>query len=107
MFLGPYQPKQECFEILLIPGVFGAATYQWVVPSADRYNVPLGFVTQSDAKLRKMAKFTRAVLASSLHGSGRGNGSTLEVRRFWFNDADVSDFSFLDRYVTAPRAPAG
>lgn len=107
VFLGPYQPKQECFEILLIPGIFGAATYQWVVPSADRYNVPLGFVTQSDAKLRVMVEFTRAVLASSLHGSGRGNGSTSEGRRFWFNDADVSDFSFLDRYASSASAPIG
>jgi len=107
VFLGPYQPKQECFEVVLIPGVFGAATYQWAVPSADRYNVPLGFVTQSGAKLQKLVEFTRAVLASSLHGSGRGNGSTPEDRRFWFNDAIVSDFSFLDRYVTAPRNPAG
>lgn len=105
VFLGPYQPKQECFEVLLIPGTFGAATYQWVVPSADRYTVPLGFVTQSDAKLQKMAEFSRTVLASSLHGSGRGNGSTSEDRRFWFNDADVSDFSFLDGYVTEPCPP--
>jgi hypothetical protein len=106
VFLSPYQPKHECFEVLLIPGIFGAATYQWVVPSADRYNVPLGFVTQSGAKLQKMAEFTRAVLASSLHGSGRGYGSSPEERRFWFNDAVVSDFSFLDRYVTVPRSPA-
>ncbi|APC18786.1 hypothetical protein BLL42_24905 [Pseudomonas frederiksbergensis] len=106
VFLGTYQPKQECFEILLIPGFFGAATYQWVVPSADRYNVPLGFVTQSEAKLRKMVEFTRAALASSLYGSGRGSGSTPEGRKLWFNDADVSDFSFLDRYVTSPRSLA-
>lgn len=104
IFLGPYQPKQECFEILLIPGIFGAATYQWVVPSADRYNVPLGFVSQSDAKLQKMVEFTRAILTSSLYGSGRRNGSTPEGRGFWFNDADVSDFSYLDRYVATPRA---
>jgi len=105
VFLGPYQPKQECFEVLLIPGIFGAATYQWVVPSADRYNVPLGFVSQYGAKLQKMAEFTRAILTSSLYGSGRRNGSTPEGRGFWFNDADVSDFSFLDRYVTTPRDP--
>lgn len=102
VFLGPYQPKQECFEVLVVPGIFGAATYQWAMPNADRYNVPLGFVTQLDAKLQTMVEFTRAILASSLYGSGRGNGSTLEERKFWFNDADVSDFSFLDRYVTEP-----
>ncbi|GHC37330.1 hypothetical protein GCM10010096_03490 [Alcaligenes pakistanensis] len=107
VFLGPYQPKQECFEVLLIPGIFGGATYQWVVPSADRYNVPLGFVTQSEAKLQKMVEFTRTVLASSLYGSGRGNGNTPEERKFWLDDADVSDFSFLDRYVTAPRLSTG
>ncbi|WGT27008.1 hypothetical protein [Pseudomonas marginalis] len=105
VFLGPCQLKQESFEVLLIPGIFGAATYQWAVPSADRYNVPLGFVSQSDLKLRKMVEFTQAALASSLYGSGRGNGITPEGRRFWFKDADVSDFSFLDRYITTPRAP--
>jgi hypothetical protein len=98
VFLSPYQPKQECFEILLIPGVFGAAMYQWAVPSADRYNVPMGFVTQSDAKLRKMAQLARALLASSLHGAGRGTGITPEGRKIWFKDADVSDFAFLDHY---------
>jgi hypothetical protein len=42
-----------------------------------------------------------------LYGSGRRNGSTPEGRGFWFNDADVSDFSFLDRYVTTPQDPDG
>ncbi|WP_321936251.1 hypothetical protein [Paraburkholderia sp. J8-2] len=106
VFLSPYQPKQECFEALLLPGVFGAATYQWAMPGADRYNVPLGFVTQSGAKLQKMVAFVQGALASSLHGSGWGNGSTTGERKFWFNDAVVSDFSYLDRYVTATRAPA-
>jgi hypothetical protein len=90
---------------LLIPGIYGAATYQWAVPGADRYNVPLGFVTQSGPKLQKMAGFARAALASSLHGSGWGSGSMTEERKFWFSDAVVSDFSFLDRYVDATRAP--
>jgi hypothetical protein len=101
VFLNPYQAKEECFEVLLIPGIFGAATYQWAVPGADRYNVPLGFVTQSGPKLQKMVEFTRAALASSLYGAGWGNGSRTEERRFWFNDAVVSDFSFLDHYVNA------
>ncbi|MCW3605955.1 hypothetical protein [Burkholderia cenocepacia] len=101
VFLSPYQPKQECVEVLLIPGIYGAATYQWAVPSADRYNVPLGFLTQSGPKLQKMAGFARAALASSLHGSGWGSGSRTEERKFWFSDAVVSEFSFLDRYVDA------
>ena len=92
---------------MLVPGIFGAAAYQWAVPSADRYNVPLGFVTQSDAKLRKMAEFARAVLASSLYGSGRGNGSTPDERRFWFGDAVVSDFAFLDHFATLPHDAVG
>ena len=107
VLLGPYQPAQECIEVLLVPGIFGAAAYQWAVPSADRYNVPLGFVTQSDAKLRKMAEFARAVLASSLYGSGRGNGSTPDERRFWFGDAVVSDFAFLDHFATLPHDAVG
>jgi hypothetical protein len=107
VILGPYQPAQECIEVLLVPGIFGAAAYQWVVPNADRYNVPLGFVTQSDAKLRKMAEFIRAVLASSLYGSGRGNGSTPDERRFWFGDAVVSNFTFLDHYATVRQDAVG
>jgi len=106
VLLSTYQPKEECFEVLLIPGIFGAATYHWAVPGADRYTVPLGFVTQSGPKLQEMVKFARAALASSLYGSGWGNGSKTEERRFWFNDADVSDFSFLDRYVNATQAAA-
>lgn len=103
VFLGPYQLKQECFEVLLIPGIFGAATYHWAVPGADRYTVPLGFVTQSSPKLQKMAKFAQGTLTSSLYGAGRGK---TEERRFWFNDAVVSDFAFLDRYVNAMQASA-
>ncbi|MCP1290414.1 hypothetical protein NK214_09470 [Chromobacterium sp. S0633] len=99
VILGPYQPKHECFEVLLIPGVFGAATYQWVVPSADRYNVPLGFLTQSRAKLQRMAGFTQSTLAASLHAAGRGNGNTPDERRFRFEDAAVAEFVFLDRYI--------
>ena len=107
VILGPYQPAQECIEVLLVPGIFGAAAYQWGVPNADRYNVPLGFGTQSDAKLRKMAEFIRAVLASSLYGSGRGNGSTPDERRFWFGDAVVSNFTFLDHYATVRQDAVG
>lgn len=103
--LSPYQLKQQCFEVFLVPGIFGAATYQWTVPSADRYNVPLGFLTQSRGKLVSMAEFTRSVLASSLHAAGRGNGDTPDERRFRFDDAELAEFAFLDRYCNAPDSP--
>jgi hypothetical protein len=99
VFLGPYQPKQECVEVLLLPGIFGAGVYHWPVPSADRYNVPMGFLTRSETKLQRMAEYVRISLGSAVHGSGRGHGNTPEERRFWFKEADISDFTFLDRYA--------
>lgn len=99
VYLSPNHPKKESFEVLLVPGIFGVATYQCAVPGSDRCNVPLGFVTQSSRKLQKMAEFTHSALSSSLHGSGWGNGNKTEERRFWFTDAVVNDFIFLDRYV--------
>lgn len=105
VILSPYQAKHECFEVLLIPGIFGAATYHWVVPSADRYNVPLGFLTQARTKLQKIAGFAQTCLASSLYAAGRGNGPTPEERRFRFDDAAVAEFAFLDRYVSARQGP--
>lgn len=38
--------------------------------------------------------------------TGAGNGSTPEERRFWFGDAVVGKFYFLDHYVTAPEDAA-
>jgi hypothetical protein len=102
VFLSPYQPKQECFETLLVPGIYGVATYQWTLPSADRYNVPLGFLTQAPKKLQRMAAFTQSVLASSLYASSRGNGTTPDERRFRFDDAAMSEFAWLDRFTAAP-----
>lgn len=89
VILSPYQPKYECFEVLLIPGIFGAAMYHWTVPSADRYNVPLGFLTQSSNKLQKMASFARSVLAASLYAADRGNSGASDERRFRFEEAAV------------------
>lgn len=100
VILGPYRASHECFEVLLVPGAFGAATYQWAVPTADRYNVPLGFLTQAQTKLQHMAKFTQSALASSLYAASRGSGSTSDERRFRLEEASVSDFTFLDHYVT-------
>lgn len=103
VFLSPYQPKQECFETLLVPGIFGVASYHWTLPSADRYNVPLGFLTQEPNKLQKMAAFSQSLLASSIFASGRGNGSTPEERRFRFENVVVSEFAWLDPFTAAPR----
>lgn len=100
VILGPCRASHECFEVLLVPGAFGAATYQWAVPNADRYTVPLGFLTQSQTKLRHMAKFTQSALASSLYAASRGSSSTSDERRFRLEEASVADFAFLDRYVT-------
>jgi hypothetical protein len=72
------------------------------LPSADRYSVPLGFLTQVPNKLQKMAAFTQSVLVSSLYASSRGNGTTADERRFRFEDAAVSEFAWLDRF-TVPR----
>lgn len=105
VFLSPYQPMHECFEVLLVPGIFGAATYHWAVPSANRYTVPLGFLTQSRAKLVRMANFTQCAITASLHSAGRGNGNTHDERRFRFEDAAVAEFAFLDRYIDPMRNP--
>jgi len=96
--LGPYRPSHACFEALLIPGTFGAATYQWAVTNAGRYNVPLGFLTQSRGKLQLMTSFMQSVLASSLYSASRGSGATLDERRFRFEDVSLSDYAFLDQY---------
>ena len=100
VILGPYRASHECFEALLVPGAFGAATYQWTIPTADRYNVPLGFLTQSQTKLQKMARFTQSVLASTLYAASRGSGTTSDERRFRLEEASILDFAFLDHYTT-------
>ncbi|WP_439672915.1 Piwi domain-containing protein (plasmid) [Cupriavidus necator] len=100
VMFGTYITPHECFEALLLPGAFGAATYQWTVPTADKYSVPLGFATHSRTKLQKMAVFARSVLASALYSARRGSGSAPEERRFRLEEASVSDFAFLDKYAT-------
>jgi hypothetical protein len=100
VILGPYRASHDCFEALLIPGVFGAAMYQWPVPNADRYNVPLGFLTQSRTKLQRMAMFTQSVLASSLNAASRGSGTTSDERKFRLEETSILEFAFLDRYAT-------
>ncbi|RCW65161.1 hypothetical protein [Pseudorhodoferax soli] len=101
VILSPCLPKHECFEVLLIPGVFGAATYQWTVPSANRYNVPLGFLTQSSIKLQRMAAFSQAAIAASLYTADRGSGTTPDERKFRFEEAAAAEFAFLDHYATS------
>ncbi|MES2282527.1 MAG: hypothetical protein V4542_14030 [Pseudomonadota bacterium] len=96
--LGPYRATHAHFEVLLVPGFFGATTYQWAVPNAERYSVPLGFLTQSRTKLQKLASFTQSVLTASLHCASRGSGDTPDDRRFRLEDVALSDFAFLDRY---------
>ncbi|MFJ9449124.1 hypothetical protein [Herbaspirillum sp. NPDC101397] len=105
VILSPYQPKHQCVEVLLIPGVFGVATYHWKTPNATQYNVPFGFLTQSQAKLQKMAVFTMSTLTASLHKVSRGNSNTPDDRRFKLEDAVVSEFVFLDHYIGSSRAP--
>ncbi|WBM41484.1 hypothetical protein M2J84_15505 [Comamonas aquatica] len=94
-----YRTSQESFETLLVPGVYGAAMYHWTVPTADRYNVPLGFCSSSTIKLQKMAVFVRQVLTSALYSVGRSSGETMQDR--WFKDASVTDYIFLDAYTKA------
>lgn len=98
VLLGPRQSGHESFEVLLLPGCVGAATYQWPVPTADRYNLPLGFLTQSGVKLQKMAAFIQSALTASLYAASRGGGDTPDERRFRLEDAAISDYAFLDRY---------
>jgi hypothetical protein len=96
---GPPMPKYESYEALLVPGVFGAAMYQWSVPSAERHSVPLGFVSQSPDKLRKLATFAKSALSSALHMMRRGAGETAEERKLKIEDVRLSDFTFLDGHT--------
>lgn len=96
---GPYMPKYESYEALLVPGVFGAAMYLWSVPSAEKHCVPLGFVTQSPDKLRQVAVLAKTALSSALHMMRRGAAETGDERRLKLEQADLSEFTFLDAHT--------
>lgn len=101
VFFGPAASTFERFETLLLPGVYGAAMYQWKVPSMDVLSVPVGFGTQAPEKLRRIAAFSRNAGASALHRVWRGSGKDGEDRKLKNTAVSASDFLYLESFAVS------
>lgn len=104
ILLGPTLPTSERFEVLLLPGVSAAALYQWKVPTSDVVSVPIGFYSETDARLRKLLVFLRKVCDLKLHRAFRGSGEDGEDRKLKVVDALPTDFDYLDRFLNIDNA---
>lgn len=101
VFLGPPIVMFERFEGMVLPGVYGAAMYQWKVPSMDVLSVPVGFGTHSPSSLRQLAALARNAGASALHRLWRGSGKDGEDTKLRSGAASSSDFFYLDAFIAA------
>ena len=98
ILLGPTLPTSERFEVLLLPGVSAAALYQWKVPTSDVVSVPIGFYSETDARLRKLLVFLKNVCGLKLHRAFRGSGEDGEDRKLKVVEALPTNFDYLDRF---------
>ena len=99
VYLGPSIARFERFETMVLPGVYGAAMYQWKVPSMDVLSVPIGFGTHSPKALHRLSKLARNAGANALHRVWRGSGKDGEDRKLKYTAASASDFLYLDDFV--------
>ena len=99
VFFGPAIPAFERFETLLLPGVYGAALYQWKVPSMDVLSVPVGFGTHAAEKLRRIAAFSRNAGAGAIHRVRRGSGKDGEDRKLKNAAASAASFLYLEPFI--------
>ena len=99
VYLGPSIARFERFETMVLPGVYGAAMYQWKVPSMDVLSVPIGFGTHSPKALHRLSKLARNAGANALHRVWRGSGKDGEDRKLKYTAALASDFLYLDDFV--------
>ncbi|MBL0089734.1 MAG: hypothetical protein IPP87_17385 [Ideonella sp.] len=99
VFLGPPIATLERFEGMVLPGVYGAAMYQWKVPSMDVLSVPVGFGTRSPISLRRLAALARNAGSSKLHRIRRGSGKDGEDKKLKYAAASSSDFLYLEAFI--------
>ncbi len=99
VYFGPAVAASERFETLLLPGVYGAAMYQWRVPSMKVLSVPIGFGTHEPDKLRRIAAFSRNAGAGALYRVWRGSGRDGEDRKLKHSIASAADFLHLEPFI--------
>lgn len=102
VLLGPPTPTSERFEVLVLPGVYAAAMYQWKVPTSDFISVPVGFTTHESAKLRKLVVFLQKVCGAKLHRMFRSTEEDGDERKLKAVDATAADFAYLSQFMTVP-----
>ncbi len=107
VFLGPAISTFERFETLLLPGVYGAAMYQWKVPSMDVLSVPIGFGTHAPEKLRRIVSYSRNAGASALHRVWRGSGKDGEDRKLKNAAGSAADFLYLESFAAGGAEDKG
>lgn len=107
VYFGPPVPNCERFEALLLPGVYGAAMYQWKVPSMDVLSVPLGFGTRAPSRLRRMANFVRDAGASARHRVQRGSGDGAGDRKLKISETSAADFLYLEKFFASANPAEG
>jgi hypothetical protein len=100
VFLGPSIAMFERFEGLILPGVFGAAMYQWKVPSMDVLSVPVGFSTRSPRSLSRLAALARNAGSGAFHRIRRGSGKDGEDFKLKYVTAAPSDFLHLEAFIS-------
>ena len=89
----------ERFEAMVLPGVYGAAMYQWKVPSMDVLSVPVGFGTRSPTTLRRLSTLARNTGASALHRVRRGSGKDGEDKKLKYAASSAAHFLYLDAFI--------
>jgi hypothetical protein len=99
VLLGPPIATFERVEAMLLPGVYGAAMYQWKVPSMDVLSVPLGFGTRSPSSLRRLAAFVRNAGGGAIHRVWRGSGRDGEDAKLKIDAASPSHFLYLEAFI--------
>jgi len=99
VFLGPAIAMFERFEAMVLPGVYGAAMYQWKVPSMDVLSVPVGFGTRSPTTLRRLSTLARNTGASALHRVRRGSGKDGEDKKLKYAASSAAHFLYLDAFI--------
>lgn len=99
VLLGPSPAMSERFELLMLPGVYVAAMYQWKSPASEFLSVPIGFISEHKNKLAKSLVFLQKVCSSKLYRAFWGNVDDGDGNRLMLKDVLASEFLYLDAFA--------
>jgi hypothetical protein len=99
VLLGPPTAMSERFELLMLPGVFVGALYQWKSPASEFLSVPIGFISEHKKKIEKALIFLRKSCTSKLYRAFFGNAEDGDAGKLMLNDLIPSEFLYLDTFA--------